>query len=67
MKNYYFITIKNNFTPRELSLKIFKIIPFHNLSIKTIFKTIKLNFYLSLLFFINQNISTTLVNTQQNK
>lgn len=57
----------SSFTPRELSLEVFKVVPFHNLSVGAVFGAMGLGFCLSLLFFMDQNISAALVNAQQNK
>lgn len=67
MRSYYFVAVDSSFTPRELSLEVFKVVPFHNLSVGAVFGAMGLGFCLSLLFFMDQNISAALVNAQQNK
>lgn len=67
MRSYYFVAVDSSFTPRELSLEVFKVVPFHNLSGGAVFGAMGLGFCLSLLFFMDQNISAALVNAQQNK
>lgn len=61
------VKLESSFTPRELSLAVFKVVPFHNLSVGAVFGAMGLGFCLSLLFFMDQNISAALVNAPQNK
>jgi sodium borate transporter 11 len=46
---------------------IFTIVPLHSLSVGAVFGGMGLGFCLSLLFFMDQNISAALVNAPQNK
>ena len=47
--------------------ELFVLVPFYSLSVGAIFGAMGLGFCLSLLFFMDQNISAALVNAPQNK
>lgn len=59
--------VEASFIPSELSLDVFKLVPIYNLSVGAVFGAMGLGFCLSLLFFMDQNISAALVNAPQNK
>ncbi|XP_061163740.1 solute carrier family 4 member 11-like isoform X2 [Saccostrea echinata] len=61
------VTLDSSFIPGELSLDVFKLVPIYKLSVGAVFGAMGLGFCLSLLFFMDQNISAALVNAPQNK
>ncbi|XP_048774701.1 solute carrier family 4 member 11-like [Ostrea edulis] len=61
------VQLDSSFTPTELSLEVFKLVPIHKLPVGAVFGAMGLGFCLSLLFFMDQNISAALVNAPQNK
>ncbi|XP_022324265.2 solute carrier family 4 member 11-like isoform X2 [Crassostrea virginica] len=61
------VQLEASFIPSELSLDVFKLVPIYNLSVGAVFGAMGLGFCLSLLFFMDQNISAALVNAPQNK
>lgn len=63
------ISVKKSFEvdSSEGMFSIFKVVKFGSLPIGAIFGAMGLGFCLSLLFFMDQNISAALVNAPQNK
>ncbi|KAK3100091.1 hypothetical protein FSP39_014604 [Pinctada imbricata] len=61
------VNLGKSFTANKLSLDIFQLMPLYKLSIGAIFGAMGLGFCLSLLFFMDQNISAALVNSPSNK
>ncbi|GAB1601756.1 sodium bicarbonate transporter-like protein 11 isoform X1 [Argonauta hians] len=60
------IKLKKSFTTEDFQTD-FALVPFHTLSVGAVFGAMGLGFCLSLLFFMDQNISAALVNAPKNK